>query len=80
MPWSAVRLSLRPREVATLMFDLELGPTSDGPTPFTLPSAKEMPCVCGGCGVLANSMVDRHHTQQQQHILVQAAVQSTLFY
>jgi alpha-mannosidase len=25
MPWSAVRLSLRPREVATLMFDLELG-------------------------------------------------------
>lgn len=25
MPWSAVRLSLRAREVATLMFDLELG-------------------------------------------------------
>ncbi|HVS19616.1 MAG TPA: hypothetical protein VMT18_13515, partial [Planctomycetota bacterium] len=25
MPWSAVRLRLRPREVATLMFDLELG-------------------------------------------------------
>jgi hypothetical protein len=25
MPWSAVRLSLRPREVVTLMFDLELG-------------------------------------------------------
>ena len=25
MPWSAVRLKLRPREVATLMFDLELG-------------------------------------------------------
>lgn len=25
MPWSAVRLCLRPREVATLMFDLELG-------------------------------------------------------
>lgn len=30
MPWSAVRLQLRPREVATLMFDLELGRLESG--------------------------------------------------